>query len=90
MACTTSHGGFFFAAIFHKYGVAVKVPTLLSQADGVFGHFLAEITHMLFDRDTAKALFRLFLTGLAALVTFGYLYSLFAPRQLAVAKRYLQ
>ncbi|MFD2370354.1 DUF4153 domain-containing protein [Brevibacillus sp. GCM10020057] len=80
-----------------KYGVAVKVLTgigislpillvvltLLSQADGVFGHFLAEIPRMLFDWDTAELLFRLLLIGLLALVTFGYLYTLLSPREQA-------
>ncbi|KQL46094.1 hypothetical protein AN963_13945 [Brevibacillus choshinensis] len=82
-----------------KYGVAMKVLTgigislpillvvlsLLSQADGVFGHFLAEIPRMLFDWNSAEALFRLFLIGLVALVTFGYMYSILGPRQQGVA-----
>lgn len=82
-----------------KYGVAMKVLTgigislpilfvvlsLLSQADGVFGHFLAEIPRMLFDWSSAEAIFRLFLIGLVALVTFGYLYAIVGPRQQDVA-----
>lgn len=77
-----------------KYGVAVKVLTgigislpillvvltLLAQADGVFGHFLAEIPRMLFDWDLAELFFRLFLIGLMALAAFGYLYTLLVPR----------
>lgn len=82
-----------------KYGVAMKVLTgigisvpilvvvlsLLSHADGVFGHFLAEIPRMVFDVSPAEVIFRLFLIGLVALVTFGYLYAVLGPRQQAAA-----
>ncbi|QRG66839.1 DUF4173 domain-containing protein [Brevibacillus choshinensis] len=77
-----------------KYGVAMKVLaglgisvpllvvvlSLLSQADGVFGHFLAEIPRRVFDWGSAEAIFRLFLIGFAALLTFGYLYAILGPR----------
>lgn len=82
-----------------RYGVAMKVLTgigislpilvvvlsLLSHADGVFGHFLAEIPRMLIDWGSVETIFRLFLIGLVAFVTFGYLYAVLGPRQQAVA-----
>ncbi|WP_312110401.1 DUF4153 domain-containing protein [Brevibacillus reuszeri] len=82
-----------------KYGVMTKVLAgigislpillvvlgLLSHADSVFSYFLTEIPNMLFDWDTAELLFRLFLIGLFALVFFGYLYTLFGPREATVA-----
>ena len=61
------------------------VAGLLSHADSVFSYFLTEIPSMLFDWDTAELLFRLFLIGLFALVFFGYLYTLFGPREATVA-----
>lgn len=72
-------------------GIGISLPlllvvlTLLSQADGVFGHFLEEIPRMLFDWDSAEALFRLVLVGSVALVSFGYLYSSLGPGQHDVA-----
>lgn len=78
-----------------KYGVMKKVATgvvlgvplliivlaLLTNADRVFGHFLSEIPRMLFDYNSAEAFFRLGITGIVTLLTFGYMYSLFGKRE---------
>lgn len=87
-----------------KYGIAVKilagigislpillvVLTLLTQADGVFGHLLAKIPSLLFDWDSAEALYRLFRIGLVALLIFGYFYAVIGPKPQEVADKLLE
>ena len=82
-----------------KYGIMMKVLAgigislpillvvlgLLSHADQVFSYFLTEIPSMLFDWDSAEALFRLFLIGVLSFLFFGYLYTLIGPREATVA-----
>lgn len=87
-----------------KYGIAVKilagigislpillvVLTLLTQADGVFGHLLAKIPSLLFDWDSAEALYRLVRISLVALLIFGYFYAVIGPKPQEVADKLLE